>query len=72
MRKSGLPMLNILLLIMLEEQLKGNMPNGVFKGSTWASITCDLNERTGKTLSPNKFNISTIGSDSNNTSGASC
>ena len=29
--------------IMLEEQLKGSMPNGVFKGSTWASITCDLN-----------------------------
>ena len=34
--------------IMLEEQLKGNMPNGVFKGSTWASIAYDLNERTGK------------------------
>ena len=34
--------------IMLEEQLKGIMPNGVFKGSTWASITRDLNERTGK------------------------
>jgi len=34
--------------IMLEDQLKGNMPNGVFKGSTWASITHDLNERTRK------------------------
>ena len=33
---------------MLEEQLMGNMPNGVFKGPTWASITAELNERTGK------------------------
>ena len=39
---------HIFIEIMLEEQLKGNMPNGVFKGSMWASITCDLNERTGK------------------------
>ena len=29
--------------IMLEEQLKGNMPSGVFKGPTWASITAELN-----------------------------
>ncbi|KAL0015494.1 hypothetical protein SO802_002563 [Lithocarpus litseifolius] len=34
--------------IMLEEQLKGNMPNDVFKGPTWASITVELNQRTGK------------------------
>ncbi|KAL0010094.1 hypothetical protein SO802_005202 [Lithocarpus litseifolius] len=34
--------------IMLEEQLKGNMPNGVFKGPTWAAITAELNQRTGK------------------------
>ena len=34
--------------IMLEEQLKGNMPSGVFKGPTWASITAELNRRTGK------------------------
>ena len=34
--------------IMLEEQLKGSMPNGVFKGSTWASITIELNQKIGK------------------------
>ena len=34
--------------IMLEEQLKGNMPSGVFKGPTWASIIDELNQRTGK------------------------
>ena len=34
--------------IMLEEQLNGNMPSGVFKGPTWASITAELNRRTRK------------------------
>lgn len=39
---------HIFIEIMLEEQLKGNMPSGVFKGSTWASITAELNRRTEK------------------------
>ena len=39
---------HIFIEIMLEEQLKRNMPNGVFKSPTWASITAELNERTGK------------------------
>ena len=39
---------HIFIEIMLEEQLKGNMPNDVFKGSTWASITRELDQRTGK------------------------
>ena len=34
--------------IMLEEQLKGNMTSGVFKGSTWTSITVELNRRTNR------------------------
>ena len=33
---------------MLEEQLKGNMPNDVFKGPMCASITAELNERIEK------------------------
>ena len=39
---------HIFIEIMLEEQLKGSMPNGVFKGSMWTSITAELNQRTGK------------------------
>ena len=37
---------HIFIEIMLEEQLKGNMTSGVFKGSTWTSITAELNRRT--------------------------
>ena len=39
---------HIFIEIMSEEQLKGNMSNGVFKGPTWASITTELNERIRK------------------------
>ena len=39
---------HIFIEIMLEEQLKGNMPNSVFKGSTWASITIELNQKIRK------------------------
>ena len=39
---------HIFIEIKLEEQLKGNMSNGVFKGPMWASITAELNQRTGK------------------------
>jgi len=34
--------------IMLEEQLKGNMENGVFKGPMWQTITTELSSRTEK------------------------
>ena len=34
--------------IMLDEQLKGNMKNGVFKTAVWESITKQLNTQTGK------------------------
>ena len=39
---------HIFIKIMLEEQVRGNMPNGVFKSPTWASITNELNQRNGK------------------------
>ena len=39
---------HIFIEIMLEEQLKGNMPSGVFNGPTWTSIIAELNRRTGK------------------------
>ena len=39
---------HIFIEIMLEEQLKCNLPNNVFKGPTWASITVELNQRTGR------------------------
>ena len=39
---------HIFIKIMLEKQLKGNMPSDVFKGPMWASITADLNQRTSK------------------------
>ena len=34
---------HIFIEIMLEEQLKGNMENGVFKTPMWQSITTKLN-----------------------------
>ena len=34
--------------IMVDEQQKGNMEHGVFKGTTWLSIMKTLNEQTGK------------------------
>ncbi|XP_075663957.1 L10-interacting MYB domain-containing protein-like [Castanea sativa] len=34
--------------IMLEEQVKGNMENGVFKGPMWLAMTNDLNAQIGK------------------------
>ena len=34
--------------IMLDEQLKGNMENGVFKMHVWEPITKQLNTQTGK------------------------
>lgn len=36
--------------IMLDEQVKGNMENGVFKMSVWESITRQLNTQIGKNL----------------------
>ena len=34
--------------IILEEQLKGNMENSVFKGPMWQTIITELNSRTEK------------------------
>ena len=39
---------HIFIEIMLEEQIKGNMANGVFKGPMWQSMTQELNNRMGK------------------------
>mgnify|MGYP000846237236 CR=1 FL=1 len=38
----------------LEEQINGNMENGVFKGPMWQKMTQELNNRTGKNLTSNK------------------
>ena len=38
--------------IMVDEQQKGNMEYGVFKGTTWVSITKTLNEQTRKGFTP--------------------
>ena len=35
---------HIFIEIMLKEQIKGNMENGVFKGPMWQSMTKELNE----------------------------
>ena len=45
---------NIFIEIMLEEQLKGNIENGVFKGPMWQTITMELNTRTRKSFLPKK------------------
>ena len=34
----------------MDEQIKSNMENGVFKGPMWETITQELNKRTGKTF----------------------
>ena len=41
---------HIFIEIMVEEQIKGNMENGVFKGTLWEAITQELNKRSGKLL----------------------
>ena len=38
--------------IMVDEQQKRNMEHGVFKGTTWPSITITLNEQIGKSFLP--------------------
>ena len=40
---------------MLEEQLKGNIENDVFKGPMWQTITMELNTWTRKYFLPKKF-----------------
>ena len=45
---------HIFIEIMLEEQLKGNMENGMFKGPMWSSITIELNHRTGENFPSKK------------------
>ena len=39
---------------MLEKQLKGNMENGVFKGSMWQTIIIELNTQTKISFLPKK------------------
>ena len=39
---------HIFIEILLEEQIKGNMENGVFKGLMRQTMTQELNNRTGK------------------------
>ena len=36
--------------IMVDEQQKGNMEHGIFKATTWLSITNALNEQMGKSF----------------------
>lgn len=48
------PCSNIFNAIMLEEQIKGNMENGVFKGPMWQLMTKELNERTGNNFPTKK------------------
>ena len=36
--------------IMVDEQQKGNMEHGIFKATTWLSITNALNEQTGRSF----------------------
>ena len=38
----------------LEEQINGNMENGVFKSPMWQKTTQELNNRTGKNLTSKK------------------
>ena len=45
---------HIFIEIMLEEQLKGNIENGVFKGLMCQTITTELNTRTGKSFPSKK------------------
>ena len=45
---------SIFIEIMLEEQIKGNMENGVFKGPIWQTMTQELNNRTGKNFTSKK------------------
>ena len=45
---------HIFIEIMLEEQIKGNMENGVFKGLMRQTMTQELNNRTGKNLTSKK------------------
>ena len=39
---------HIFIEIMVEEQIKGNMENDVFKGPMWETMTQELNKRIGK------------------------
>ena len=45
---------NIFIEIMVEEQIKGNMENGVFKSLMWETMTQELNKRIGKNFTAKK------------------
>ena len=52
---------HIFIEIMVEEQIKGNMENGVFKGPMWEIMTQELNKRTVNTIPLRNSSKSTIG-----------
>ena len=45
---------HIFIEIIVEEQIKGNMQNDVFKGPMWETMTQELNKRTGKLFTAKK------------------
>ena len=45
---------NIFIEIMVEEQIKGNIENGVFKSLMWETMTQELNKRIGKNFTAKK------------------
>ena len=62
---------HIFIEIMVEEQIKGNMENGVFEGPMWETMTQELNKRIGKNFTI-KSSKSTLGFGVNNASGVNC
>ena len=52
---------HIFIEIMVEEQIKGNMENGVFKGPMWEIMTQELTKRTVNTTPLRNSLKSTIG-----------
>ena len=41
--------------LIVDEQQKGNMEHGIFKGPAWLSMTNALNEQTGKSFRPKQL-----------------
>ena len=63
---------HIFIKIMLEEQLRVTCQMVCSRVLHGHQLQMNLTKGLGKTLSLSKFNKSTIGSDSNNASGANC
>ena len=45
---------HIFIEIMVEEQIKGKMENGIFKGPMWETMTQELNKGTSKNFTAKK------------------